>query len=218
MDEYYSRGEVSNSDLSWLKKRLYPPKIMLDPTEYYRFGRLIDAMLTEPEKIDYFRMTLEDEEFSREDFEKAEKMKASFLRDETGMMLLKNCKGQVVKTNDIPIQAHGIDFTIRARCKFDFWSERMGFGGDLKSTTAKTQAEFEAAARYFDYDRQRAWYMDITGADRDILIGVSKHNFRVFKIFINRDSIFYREGREKYTDLSFRWYYLFGSTKNFKTY
>lgn len=38
----------------------------------------------------------------------------------------------------------------------------------------------------FDYDQQHAWYMDIAQtkgykADKDVLIGISKANFKVFK-------------------------------------
>lgn len=86
---------------------------------------------------------------------------------------------------------------------------RVNWGGDLKSTTATTQKQFEEAVRYFDYDRQRAWYMDIAGSNQDVLIGVSKENFRVFKVPIRRDDDLYKSGFQKYNELAFKWWALF---------
>jgi hypothetical protein len=86
----------------------------------------------------------------------------------------------------------------------------MKYGGDIKSTVCTTQKAFEQSLEYFDYDRQRAWYMDISGAVRDVLIGISKENFKVFIVTITRDSEIYKRGREKYQELAFRYWYLFG--------
>ena len=47
-DTYYDRSEVSNSDLSKLKQDLYGT-FERDPTESFKFGNLIDHMITEPQ-------------------------------------------------------------------------------------------------------------------------------------------------------------------------
>lgn len=70
----------------------------------------------------------------------------------------------------------------------------------------------------FDYDQQHAWYMDIAQtkgykADKDVLIGISKANFKVFKVYINRQSDLYLSGVNKYNFLAFRWVLLFGEDK-----
>ena len=218
MDPYYSRGEVSNSDLSWLKRQLYPAGEWAEPLEAYRFGRLLDYMVTEPYRVDTLRKEAGGEPYGDEDWERALAMKQALLRDGTGRQLHGLCKGQEVMAGCLELEAYGVPFRILARCKYDFWSDALGFGGDLKSTTAETQRQFEQAAAYFDYDRQRAWYMDISGAERDILIAVSKKNMKVFKIPITRQSAWYKEGRRKYLDLAFRWNVLFGERKDFKTY
>ena len=204
-DTYYTRPEVSNSDLSRLKSELYPRDVIYDPGNAYRFGNLLDAVITEPERVDFFKREVAGEAFPKEDFERAERMKKSFYSDPFCRDILRGAFTQKAMTRRLKFNYGGIDFELDTRCKWDLWRQDLGYGGDLKSTTAKTQSEFEAAARYFDYDRQRAWYMGISGSDKDVLIGISKVNFRVFKIFIKKGDAFYNAGVEKYNELAFRW-------------
>jgi hypothetical protein len=212
IEDYYSRKEVSNSDLSWLKQQLYPRE-MMDLTEVYRFGSLIDAMITEPSRVDYFVRTLDGYTFSAEDFQKAERMKKAFFGDNFCKMISASMDGQKVMTKRLSFDYQGYDFELDCRCKWDIWREDLGWGGDIKSTTATTQTQFETAAKFFDYDRQRAWYMDIAHSDKDVIIGISKVNFKVFKIFIGRDSAFYESGRNKYLELAMKWHLMFGDER-----
>jgi hypothetical protein len=209
---YYSRKEVSNSDLSWLKQQL-SPRDAVDLTEAYRFGSLIDAMITEPARVDYFARTLDASQFGDDDFGKAERMKKAFYDDSFCKMISTSMDGQKIMSSRRSFDCGGYDFELDCRCKWDIWREDLGWGGDIKSTVATTQAQFETAASFFDYDRQRAWYMDIAEAEKDVLIGISKVNFKVFKIFIGRDSAFYKSGREKYLELAMKWYLLFGDKR-----
>ena len=211
-DSYYSRKEVSNSDLSWLKKQLYPTYMPV-PTEAYKFGNLIDAMLTEPERVDFLRRTCDSDNFTRESFEQAMNMKRSFFRDETAKVLIERADTQKIMTKRMNLNFGGIDFELNTRCKWDIWRPDLGWGGDIKSTAATTQKQFEEAARYFDYDRQRAWYMDIAGSKQDILIAISKVNYKIFKVYINRESGWYKDGKAKYNELAFRWWLMFGENK-----
>jgi len=211
-DSYYNRKEVSNSDLSWLKKQLFPT-YMPDPTEAYKFGNLIDAMLTESDRVDYLRRTCDSDQFTREVFDQAMQMKRSFLRDETANMLIGKADTQKIMSTRMKLNFSGIDFELNTRCKWDIWRQDLGFGGDIKSTTATTQKQFEAAVKYFDYDRQRAWYMDIAGSKQDVLIAISKVNFKIFKVYITRESDLYNEGKAKYNELAFRWWLMFGENK-----
>ncbi|MDR1938765.1 MAG: PD-(D/E)XK nuclease-like domain-containing protein [Tannerellaceae bacterium] len=213
-DNYYHRNEVSNSDLSWLKDRLYPKETVHDPTAAYAFGSLIDAMITEPERVNYFKRTMDGKRIKKELFDNAAGMKKAFWNDEFCRSITEHSQGQKISVlHDKKFDYRDYEFKLDVRCKWDIWREDWKWGGDIKSTTATTQAQFEAAARYFDYDRQRAWYMDIENAERDVLIGISKANHKIFKIFINRDSEFYRSGKDKYMELAFRWFLLFGKTK-----
>lgn len=209
-DPYFSRPEVSNSDLSWLKNQLHP-RDMPDPTQAYRFGSLIDAMLTENHRVDYFKRSLDNDNFTPEEFEMAVRMKQAFLNDEFCRNIITGSEPQKISVSDLELNYSGLDFNLKARCKWDIW--RGTWGGDIKSTTATTQAQFVEACKYFEYDRQRAWYMDIEKSDKDVLIGISKKNFKIFKVFIDRNHGFYKSGKEKYTYLAFKYWLMFGETK-----
>jgi len=216
-DTYYFRHEVSNSDLSWLKNQLYP-RVMPDTTNAFRFGNLIDAMITELHRVDFYKKTLDGEQCDIAEFERAEAMKKAFLQDNFCQLIYTNAAGQKVMTRRLQMNFRGIEFYLNARCKWDLWRTDWGWGGDIKSTTAETQRQFEDAARYFDYDRQRYYYMRISKAERDVLIGISKKNFKVFKIFINRNTSFYKDGERKCSELAFKWNTMFGEDKNIITY
>jgi len=211
-DSYYNRKEVSNSDLSWLKKQLYPT-YMPDPTEAYKFGNLLDAMLTEPDRVDFLQRTCDTDHFTKEIFEQAMNMKRSFLRDDTAKILIEKADTQKIMSKRMKLNFGSIEFELNTRCKWDIWRQDLKWGGDIKSTASTTQKGFEDAVRYFDYDRQRAWYMDIAGSKQDILIAISKVNFKVFKVYITRDSELYKEGKAKYNELAFRWWLMFGENK-----
>ena len=61
---------------------------------------------------------------------------------------------------------------------------------------------------FFDWDRSRAWYMDIAGSDRDFIYAISKKNGLVFKKHITRGDTVYTAGREKYEELAFQYWCL----------
>jgi hypothetical protein len=55
--------------------------VIFDVDAAYRFGNLIDAMITTPDAVNYFKFTVGGEQFSQQEFEKAASMKKSFLSD-----------------------------------------------------------------------------------------------------------------------------------------
>lgn len=209
MDPYFGRNEVSNSDLSWLKSYNEDDSMKIAKEQAYKFGTLLDAIITEPFKVDYFKKQVDGEQYSEEDFEKALEMKKSFLKDPLANNILKQSEMQKVMIINRCFNYDDVDFKLNVRCKWDLWMNNLSWGGDLKSTTATTQKQFEEAIRYFDYDRQRAWYMDIAKSNQDVLIGVSKVNFKVFKVPIRRDDELYKTGFRKYNELAFKWWALF---------
>ncbi len=194
-----------------------PEQQWIDLEKAYAFGSLIDAMITEPERVDHFNLRLLDNpyQFTREDFERSAEMKKAFNRDPFCQQMVKQCSFQHVSVKrDFAINYEGFDFSLPVRCKWDLFCKDIDLGGDIKSTTATTQKQCEEAVRHFDYDRSRAWYMDIEGRSNDILIFISKVNFKIFKVPIKRGSELYNQGRAKYEDLAFRWHYLFGDFKS----
>lgn len=212
-DPYYSRNEVSNSELSWLQKYFEPEHVVIDKEKAFANGTLIDCMITEPERVNYFtrRVMNEDYQFSEEEFEAAKEMKKAFYKDSFCAQLVRQCSFQKVSVvPQFQISYCGFKFSMPARCKWDLFCEGFDISADIKSTTATTQKQCEEALRYFEYDRSRAWYMDLENRNNDILIFISKKNFKVFKVPVKRGSQLYNEGKAKYQELAFKYWYMFG--------
>lgn len=189
----------------------------IDLEKAYANGTLIDAMITEPEKVDYFKFKVQGEsyQYSSDEFEAAKEMKKAFYKDAFCAAFVKQCKFQhITYQPEFNISHDGFEFNLPAKCKWDLFRPDIDLSGDIKSTACTTQKQVEEAVRYFAYDRSRAWYMDLENRSNDILIFISKVNFKVFKVPVKRDSSIYKEGKAKYQELAFRWYYLFGDLKN----
>ncbi len=208
---YYSRSEVSNSDLTELKNILHPHVQPGDKRAAFRFGSLVDAIITEPERVDYVCLSVDGEQYTEDEFHHAREMHGALRRegrrDAFLHMVLDCAETQRVMVNKAQKFTYAdFPFTLDTRCKWDWWLG--GFGGDLKTTFASSQRQFEEALDFFDWDRSRAWYMDIAGSDRDFIYAISKKNGKVFKKFISRGDEVYRRGREKYEELAFRYWCL----------
>lgn len=220
VDTYFDRGEVSNSDIGALFKEMCGGEQLNDVQAAYRFGNLVDARITEPEKVNMFNYTVLSQDgvtwvqYTKEEFDIATEMKKSALRDPLVAALIKDSQMQKVMNRIMDIEYLGINFSLPVRCKWDLWLPKMGWGGDIKSTAATTQKQFEDALEYFDYPRQRTWYMDIAHSPKDILIGISKKNFKVFKVAIKRGDERYERGKARYQELSFKWWSLFSNFFN----
>lgn len=210
-DHYYQRHEVSNSDLTALKEVLYPRSVFGDREKAFRFGTIVDAMITEPFRVDFLNMTVDGVLVNEDEFLHAREMqralRAEARKDKFLEKVLQIADNQTCMVNEDQVFFNGgFEFTLDTRCKWDWWIPSAGFGGDLKTVSASTDAEFENAIDFFDWDRSRAWYMDIAGSDRDFIYAISKRNGRVFKKFINRGDEVYNRGREKYLDLAFKYW------------
>lgn len=212
-DNYYNRTEVSNSDLTELKQLLHPRMQFGDKEKAFRFGSLVDAIITEPFRVNYYQRSVDDVVYSEEEFRHAEEMHRALrreaIRDNFLASVLEQADTQrfMVRSQQ-PFEYGGFPFTLNTRCKWDWWLPQHHFGGDLKTTFASSQREFEEAVDFFDWDRSRAWYMDLAGSDRDFIYAISKKNGCIFKKFIRRGDPVYQRGREKYEELAFHWWCL----------
>ena len=68
-DSYYSRPEVSNSDLTELKNYLYPRAQYGDKEKAFKFGTLVDALITENERVRYDKLMVDDYVYTKDEFE-----------------------------------------------------------------------------------------------------------------------------------------------------
>lgn len=212
-DSYYLRTEVSNSDLTELKNYLYPRTQYGDKEKAFKFGTLVDALITENERVHYSKRMVDDVTYSREDFELGlamrEALRKEARKDEFLRAILSNSDTQKFMVNKSQRFLYGnFEYTLDTRCKWDWWLPSFGFGGDLKTTFAESQNQFNEAIDFFDWDRSRAWYMDIAGSQQDFIYAISKKNLKIFKAFIRRDDDTYKRGKEKYDELAFKWWQL----------
>ena len=212
-DEYYNRPEVSNSDLTELKQLLHPRMQFGDKEAAFRFGSLVDAIITEPSRVNYYQLTVDDVQYTEDEFYHAKQMHQALLteakHDPFLAKVLELSDTQRFMVNKQQRFEYGsFPFCLDTRCKWDWWLAKYGFGGDLKTCAASTQKEFDDAIDFFDWDRSRAWYMDIAHSDRDFIYAISKKNGLVFKKYIERGDANYNRGREKYEELAFHYWCL----------
>ena len=162
-DAYYSRSEVSNSDLTALKNLLHPVPMPPGVKEAaFRFGNLVDAIITEPDRVNYYQLTVDGEQYTDDEFRHAKEMYRSLRmtarHDPFLAKVLAEAETQRFMVNKAQeFEYGGFPFTLDTRCKWDWWMPLYGFGGDLKTCAASTQKEFEDAIDFFDWDRSRAW-------------------------------------------------------------
>lgn len=209
--QYYERSEVSNSDLTALKEVLHPHPVFGDRERVFRFGSIVDAIITEPSRVDFLRMEIDGKPVDQEEFLHAREMqralRAEARKDPFLAKVLEIAETQCCMINHgQKFENGGFEFQLNTRCKWDWWISAWNAGGDLKTTFASSQAEFNDAVDFFDWDRSRAWYMDIAKSDKDFIYAISKRNCNVFKLFINRGDENYRRGRDKYEELAFQYW------------
>ena len=193
-----------------------PQQLVIDLEAAYRFGSLLDAMITEPGKVNYFNRSVGDTQFGQAEFYQATAMKRAFFADTFCKSLATGCDMQKVSVKENwPIDYNGFEFRLDVRCKWDFFRNDIDLSADLKSTACTSQKQFEQSILHFNYDRQAAWYMDIESKNNFMFIGVSKQSpHKIFKVPVKRGSTLYESGKSKYQELAFRYWYLFGNLKN----
>lgn len=213
-DSYYSRPEVSNSDLTELKNYLYPRAQYGDKEKAFKFGTLVDALITENERVRYDKLMVDDYVYTKDEFELGLEMRKALRKeaekDQFLAVVLAQSDTQKFMVNKQQEFFYGnFVYHLDTRCKWDWWLSSFNFGGDLKTTFAESQTQFDEAIDFFDWDRSRAWYMDIAGSKQDFIYAISKKNSRIFKHFItDRKHPSYIRGKEKYEDLAFKWWQL----------
>lgn len=224
MVSYYQNEEyLSNSTLGYLqdclKGKTETEAEHAAKMKNYAFGNLLDFLITEPEKVNKLTRTIEVSEgefitFSAEQFYKAEKMKEAFYNNPLCMMIYNNSQTQKEFYKTLKFEYKGLDITQKFKCKLDLYPPKLNFDADIKSTAAETDAAFMNACKLFNYDRQGSLYIDITGKEKFILIGISKKfkKHQTPKVFIYQfdkagtdKEEFYKSGSSKYKYLTYQY-------------
>jgi len=164
---YFAHPYVSNSALSKLNSKWLN-------LAAFRTGTLIHSVILESKSVDYIQRIINgyDYVYTPEEIKLAQDMRRSFLSDPFCASLLKACSVEVEMYDE---NTWFDDIALNTKRKYDLWNYSTGWGGDLKSTTAKTYAEFLHHVDQFDYDRARVFYAKGPGAKQDVIIGISKY-------------------------------------------
>lgn len=196
--EYYFNhvNGLSNSGLTrvedWLKGKMDKPI----PEKAFRFGSLVDALISQPEELE--------EDASDLELLSAIKVKEAIMAHPLGRTLIQYSEPQAIVTKEILVEFEGIEKRILAKCMFDGYLPKFGIGKDDKTTAARTQAQFESSIDRFNYDRQAYWYMEVGELDRFVFIGASKSKVGdVFIKIIKRGDPLWLSGKEKASALAY---------------
>lgn len=211
MDNYFKSKEVSNSDLTALDQYFNPSKQFGDPEIAFRFGNLFDYLCTEPHRVNFFKRIIEGyaEPFEKPVWQVAEEMKKSLYKDAFYNQIRQLATYQAIFKSRVNFEYGSINFALNMRCKYDFFMKPLGWGGDLKSTSCTNYRQFLEACYHFSYPRSRVLYMLLSGAKKDIIIGVSKVNYKVFKVPIEYGDSFFNDGLQELKELAFKYWYLY---------
>lgn len=209
MDEYFGRPEVSNSDLTTVKNIFSPAQYVVDYEDALRFGTLVDAYITEMEKVNVYKRTVDNYIYKPDEMALAKAMKLSFYRDSMCASFMKLADCQKIFSGRVDFNLNGFVFWLSMRCKFDLWMQPLTYGADIKSTAATSQKQFEDACEHFDYYRSRVIYMLLAKSQKDMLIGISKVNCKVFKIPMVYGDKYWQKGLASATEWAFKYWAFF---------
>lgn len=216
MKNYFSRHEVSNSDLKSLARAYH---VEADPfgdriQTIFNFGSLIDALRTATHLLVNNRLYSDDlvtfVTLTEEELEKGFALNKFLNTDRLMKLFSETMVGQFVFLKRLDFEYEGQKMFLRARCKFDHFTRReywntMRVGIDYKTTVAVNQRGFESSIEFFGWDMGAAYYMDIANIDYFWLIGICKTKNEIFKFAIKRGDAMYIRGRDKYTKWGYHW-------------
>ena len=190
--EFYFNHVVglSNSGLGKVQDKMEGNFDKPVPYGAFRFGSMVDAILTQPDEL---VTDLTDDEL-RQGLRLSEAVKTNPL----AKVLLDHAEPQVIVSRTLTINLEGIEKEVLAKCMLDLALLKMGIGADIKTTAARTHAQFLASVERFNYDRQAYWYMETPELNKFVFIGISKTKVgEVFIHIVKRDDPMFLSGKEK---------------------
>ena len=196
---YREHPYVSNSDMSNSIAR----PVYSDPTKAYAFGTLVHASILEPFRLSHSEETIDGE--PAEGFQQAQNMRAAFWANKICAEFHSGCKYEVeMFKENTRFEYNGKKFAMNCKCKYDLWNGE--YGGDIKTTSAETEQEFLKSVATFDYARARVFYSKVSGAKKDLIIGISKKNFKVFLVFMKEGDALWQQGEKKLAEIAFNYW------------
>jgi hypothetical protein len=198
---YFSQTQyLSNSDLSVWEAKSKGKTLVRPPQKVFEFGTAFDEFVTNRSAFKTEKYLLSPSAFSQ-----IEAMAITLYFNYRA--LFDDCTFQKEYYNDKLYTPAGI---FKARCKVDVEVCKKGIKQiyDIKTTTCKTQAEFENKIKLYAYDRAAAWYSDTTDATHYSLLVCNYTNkkeeladfeHQIWKIDFTPQML--KIGREKYMSI-----------------
>jgi hypothetical protein len=187
---YYDIPHISNSDLTAFKYKLFGLEYSA-PKKAFSFGDALHGLLLEPGKYATVPEGVDGKLLSR----LCELVRADRI-----------CKWYLKFSRKEQVQLFtDLDTGLACKSKLDILYRRHTIL-DLKTTSARTYAEFIACCQKYDYDRQAAFYLDSIGGKRFIFVGIQKIKpFALFHFEATALPGFVEYGRKKYKALLRKW-------------
>jgi hypothetical protein len=209
MSAYFDHHSISNSDITKLLNMASSKEEPANLQQIFDLGTLNHEALGEPHKAKVRVKNLmdactsfEEEERVLRDSKTAFAMADTVLKDDLckKIIMMKDYRREHewhVPASDILPKANTMGFE-SVRCKTDGDSEMLGLVFEYKGLAVTSDKSFESALLHHDYDRACYWYLNTTGLDRWLIVGVSKIDTRkIFKRLVDRNHLYYHSGREK---------------------
>jgi hypothetical protein len=188
-ESYFAHNAISNSRLGDID--LNTGKFKPAFTDHAKsFGSLVDAILTQRQDVDT----------QHPDYSKESKMVEMFLKDPFAKQLYENSQKQVMYLNEINGLHLGQPATGYCKCLYDI--DLSGDSGwDLKTGAFYDMKGFLNLIDLFDWDRQAAFYIDVSEKKMHGIIALSKKVIRPpFRFVIKKGDEIYMRGRKKYME------------------
>jgi hypothetical protein len=165
-----------------------------------RLGILLDALILDPKSYDAQELTFTDRYgrvsyYTAQEVAEANARRNAFFADPLAAQLHKASLFQQECVNE-GVNFEG--FEIACKCIADGRVKAAGWTWDLKSTSCKSQAEFDISISRYDYDIQAYFSMQVTDTDKFMFVAVCKiRPYPVFKKLVVLGDDIYQEGEEK---------------------
>lgn len=217
-DDYRALTRVSNSDLTRLKEEhlgygldsTIPagPSIRRQLAKAQVFGRAFHQHLLEPESLGTVMQQLLPDVLAPKQTEQLDTLMKTIRQDAFCRRYLRQSERERVVLFTDP--ATGVPCKARLDMLYTSPKRRNALIIDVKTTSARTQAQFLESCYTYDYDRQAAFYLDsLRHADNDewhntrqfrfVFVGVMKQRpHRLFAVDATSIPGFIDYGRKKY--------------------
>ena len=192
-DEYFSLQALSNSALTDIADKANDRYKPARSEAAMSYGTLVDALLTQTRDVDTMH----------ELYGKALKAKSRFLSDPFCKLVYESAEKQVAYTDEVEWNYNEMTGRPFCKCLYDF-DISPSAGADLKTVSASTYKAFLGSVDMFDWDRQAAFYLAVSGKDRFSILGISKTaDVPPFVLHIKKGDEIYWRGRDKMMNLMF---------------